>query len=166
MAHKQKRRGDYTLDDGYVPRDACEVYCEKCTRGMLGPRQEYWDAGLIQGETDSPDHCCNCGVLLPTSLTFEGMKYVREKVWNQEGDTEILDLWRSRFDYAFDHEIETFAKEHDCILRPEGADDTDYDYVFGVNSELPHGTVYTLFDDDTIKIGKHLVNRQGYIVVR
>jgi hypothetical protein len=69
---------------------------------MLGPRKEYWGACLIQGETDAPDHCYNCGVLLPTPLTSDGEQYVKERVLTHSGDPIILDLWRSRFGYVFE----------------------------------------------------------------
>jgi hypothetical protein len=103
---KLKRR--YQTDDrpGWVI-GAC-ITCESCTRGK--PKSENWDASRLREESDCPEHCDNCGVLLTDGgLTGYGQEYVREAVRNYTGDPKILAMWLEHFKYAFDGEPEEYG---------------------------------------------------------
>lgn len=81
---------------GYVV-DECSLICADCLADG-----EADDSPIFPGsETDSPNHCERCGELLPETLTTEGQRYVRERVWRGDGDPEVLAEWVREFRYAF-----------------------------------------------------------------
>jgi hypothetical protein len=45
------------------------------------------------GESDTPDHCLQCGDFLERNLTNEGRQYVQNYVDTLDGDTDITLLW-------------------------------------------------------------------------
>lgn len=66
----------YVLDGGSYCKDCAPVGAE-----FVGD----------MGETDSPDHCEECGVPLKCSLTEYGVEYVKEKL--KEGGGCCRELW-------------------------------------------------------------------------
>ena len=72
-----------------------ELYCIDCAKELfdgvenveIEPRYT-WE----NNETDSPNHCPNCGVLLEESLTQQGIDYVREAVLEELSKPNTLAL--------------------------------------------------------------------------
>lgn len=96
--------------DAYVYQAA--LICDECAKVVMRERMDdpdshnypqgpYGDGG---GESDVPQHCDHCGVFLENPLTTAGEEYVREHV--SEGGSDVLDTWRSHYDYLFDEDDE------------------------------------------------------------
>lgn len=57
---------------------------------------------FVDSEADAPTHCVKCELLLPHSLTTDGMKYVKAAVEDYErygthSRPEILAAWREAY---------------------------------------------------------------------
>lgn len=50
---------------------------------------------------DSPEHCDECRVLIPVSLTEDGERYVVDHVNRHDGDPAVLREWIEGFGYLF-----------------------------------------------------------------
>lgn len=68
--------------------DHWDIACEECA-------EKYPSSEPICGsnETDSPDHCCDCGVPIQCELTEYGREYVRESLEEDRGCCR--ELWSS-----------------------------------------------------------------------
>lgn len=96
--------------DAYVYQAA--LICGECAEVVMRertndgcsdnyPQGPYGDGG---GESDVPQHCDHCGIFLENPLTKAGEEYVKEHV--REGGSDVLDTWRSHYDYLFDEDDE------------------------------------------------------------
>ena len=88
MAHAYRFQGDLyckacgeVLKTGLKPNKDSE-------RFPLGPCA---DGG---GEADCPQHCAECGAFLENPLTEEGYCYLRREFHLNNGNTELLRIWR------------------------------------------------------------------------
>jgi hypothetical protein len=88
----------------YAPEAAC-LWCKDCAP------EDAWPTDT--GETDSPNSCDSCGVLLDSSLTEDGQRYVSaalvEYVYGQltepakyHGTVSVLDTWREELGSQLD----------------------------------------------------------------
>lgn len=93
---------------GYAHDD--ETYCADCYRARIADAEESAgtdctddDAATIYAstETDTPQHCADCGCLIETAWTRDCRRYVAEKiaeyVTDGAGDPDTLQAWA---DYA------------------------------------------------------------------
>lgn len=95
----------------YAPEAAC-LWCEDCAPEDASP--------TIGGETDSPSHCDECGVLLDEDLTTDGLQYVedalREHVASvlftradggklHGGAPDVLETWCEHWSLALDSRL-------------------------------------------------------------
>ncbi len=100
--------------DAYVYQ--AELYCEECADKILctlpmgddvrlsddsevQPQGPYADGG---GESDSPQHCAQCGVFLENPLTQDGYAYVRECIADTRstGHGAVVQEWVEFYDLA------------------------------------------------------------------
>jgi hypothetical protein len=56
---------------------ACDEWCADCLPVPADSPEVQWD-GPHDGSQDTPANCCKCGVLLPCTLTPDGVNYVIE----------------------------------------------------------------------------------------
>jgi hypothetical protein len=68
----------------FIDNDS-EHYCDNCT-----PDKE--TASYPIGESDTPEHCCDCGVPLDHQLTDYGVEYVKEELAFNSGGC-CRELW-------------------------------------------------------------------------
>ena len=86
-----------------------DLHCEKCGREICqnlnrsgkrpaDPEDEYsYDSDdypktiVVDGESDTPQHCSTCGVFLENSLTSDGVNYVREAI--ADGSGSVVAEW-------------------------------------------------------------------------
>lgn len=67
---------------------------------------EEHEIGVIfaDSESDYPEHCADCGGMLDTSLTGDGVDYIIDAlahyIDHRTGDTEVLDQWESRLQWC------------------------------------------------------------------
>lgn len=101
------------------------VWCLACAEkryGVLrsgGHRVQDGEGNIVQPlfhgyESDTPDHCTACGILIPSNLTNDGMQYVREAVANylvansrrvsvdRGEERAILEAWLHRWPYVLE----------------------------------------------------------------
>ena len=60
------------------------------------PQEERWG-----GSSDSPVHCGECEVLVPTDLTELGNEYVAQALIDNSGDCDVLQEWSDQFDLPY-----------------------------------------------------------------
>ena len=65
------------------------------------PQGPYSDGG---GESDTPQHCGNCGVFLENFLTSDGVEYVTQAVNSADGDADVLTVWSEFYGIGSDTE--------------------------------------------------------------
>lgn len=98
---KLKRKGKVTSVWGVQVELDCEILCAKCYRGKAGPYELNWETRHT-AEVDSPEHCYQCGVLLPNQLTPEGIDYLKEKLENGNMEDVVLKLWQREFRHVLE----------------------------------------------------------------
>jgi hypothetical protein len=95
-----------------------DLYCEDCATQIkaelayshegqpehLFDSDEYPKGPYPAGESDTPDHCGNCGVFLENSLTGDGEQYVKDAIQDGTGDPEVLATWKEFYSYLFTEE--------------------------------------------------------------
>lgn len=62
------------------------------------PKGPYGEGG---GEADCPQHCDGCGEFLENLLTPDGERYVVDAIRDGSGAEDVLQVWRSAYDYLF-----------------------------------------------------------------
>jgi hypothetical protein len=95
----------------YAPEAAC-LWCEDCAPEDARP--------TLGGETDSPSHCDECGVLLDEALTCDGVAYVEDALREHvrahvftrpdggtlyAGSASVLDAWREHYGSGLDSRL-------------------------------------------------------------
>ena len=95
-----------------------DLYCEDCVsaiKASLGfshegqsehtfDSDEYPKGPYPAGDSDTPDHCGQCGIFLENSLTGDGEQYVKDAIQNGTGDPEVLATWKEFYSYLFTEE--------------------------------------------------------------
>ncbi len=104
-----RRIGKATSEFGIANEDTCEIFCVKCYRGKYGPNESHWGHGRNYGEVDAPEHCYQCGVLLPNALTPDGVEYVQERLSNDRGNPKVRELWRKQFAHLLEEDSPLLA---------------------------------------------------------
>ena len=94
--------------EGYVIDG--EMYCEDC--GSSIP-----DAGMVNVgcESDTPQHCGECGCLLTEELTEYGKDYVLDRLVNYDGDPVILLEWAEAFNFDVPRSFGTDHYDADAV---------------------------------------------------
>jgi len=93
------------------------------------PKGPYPDGG---GESDSPEHCDQCGVFLENDLTEAGYDYVKDLIAQHfksgRGDKKVLKEWAEFYDIPFEKdEQEPAANPKKNAKRGPGKFRTDLD---------------------------------------
>ena len=101
MAEPLPRYGMVGWDNGYRSPSGyavdCVILCPDCCASLPPDhRGEAWGFGS-HVETDSPEHCDTCGILIPTSLTSDGIEYVR----SIDGRTRAGRLYRQAYPWVW-----------------------------------------------------------------
>ena len=95
-----------------------DLYCDDCAKQIKaslgfsheGQSEHTFDSGdypkgpYPAGESDTPDHCGNCGVFLENSLTGDGERYVLDAIRAGTGNPEVLATWKEFYSYLFTEE--------------------------------------------------------------
>lgn len=91
--------GSYWTPNGYyalIGDVFVGPYCPECWKRDDVATPDYetvtWDH-----ETDTPVHCDLCRALLVTSLTRDGVEYVRDAIAENTGDADVLAVWGMAF---------------------------------------------------------------------
>lgn len=82
--------------DGVAHSAACPL-CDWTAPEDSG---EYPQKDTSSGETDSPQHCADCGEFLQNPLTDDGYRYVQEQL-NAQGCATTLQTWANFYGFTF-----------------------------------------------------------------
>ena len=89
------------------------TYCEECGNILAAAlkeegREDTGDSGDfpqdcagLDDSSDSPVHCDNCTLLIPTKLTQDGQEYVAQALIDNTGDCDVLEEWAAEFDLPY-----------------------------------------------------------------
>jgi hypothetical protein len=95
-----------------------ECYCENCVEKLKAELRKIepepansddettfdsneWPKGPFSDEeSDSPDHCSNCGVFLENPLTSAGYKYVKEYM-RDDPNSDVVKEWAEFYELSF-----------------------------------------------------------------
>lgn len=93
-----------------------DIHCVDCSQKRFGSAD--WPDLIPQGledsegnepsaifedsESDTPEHCADCGTFLGTNLTGDGYAYVLEALTDATGDPEVLREWFVTYSPFFD----------------------------------------------------------------
>lgn len=108
-------------------------------------------AGLSD-EADTPQHCDHCQLFLENRLTGDGYEYVLQKLLDDDGDADVLQLWR---DFYGDDFMTSPGRErvsiNDIVTGKEGEHDSS---TFAVRYHKP--------DDDVLPLASESDNPAGW----
>lgn len=134
----------------------CDIFCDDCGAIIIedcdkkgqedtGDTNEYPQHGSDDEETDSPQHCASgeecpnaitlsdgtkIGCLIGTSLTTDGVEYVKEAV--KEGGLCATEVWREEFSWidfppCWDNAVKKLSRE-ECVELLTSVDIQCYDH--------------------------------------
>jgi hypothetical protein len=112
---------------GQAPEDPAD---EKSYDSDDYPKGPYPDGG---GESDSPQHCDECGAFLENELTDEGREYVGEMIAEHfkagRGRKEVLKEWADFYDIPFEAHSHRREEVGENPRRGPGKFDSDLDAI-------------------------------------
>jgi len=86
--------GYYIVVDGEVIGTAqCCDCADNGDRAGAAIEGDDWEPISYHHETDTPVHCDSCEALIVTSLTNDGINYVRDAIASGDGRAEVLEAW-------------------------------------------------------------------------